>query len=216
MQKQTQNYILLIMNCVRYTDKAELQKTNWLQKLPSFLIYYHVVGLPLLETEFLFSEKERILYVRVADDYNSLPQKVIAAYEAINTCYDFKYIFKTDDDQQVSNTRFFEMIKRLIKREPCRSIPHYGGHIIDVRKPYLSEYHKIHPELPVDLPILATKYCSGRFYFLSFSAINSLIKKKKAFVTEYLEDYAIGFHLDDFWKEDMLHIQTDRYLTDFK
>ena len=212
INKRTQEYILLIMNCVRYKDKANLQKMTWLQSLPPFLIYYHVIGLPSLDTEFIFSEKERILYVRVADDYNSLPQKVIAAYEAINRQFKFKYIFKTDDDQEVLNERFFEMVQGLIER---RNRPNYGGKIINVLKPYFSMYNRIHPELPPDLPILTTTYCSGRFYFLSFNAVQNLIQKKNLFATEYLEDYAVGYHLDEQLKEDTLDIQSDRFLNDF-
>ena len=210
--KRNQDYLLLIMNCVRYKDKAKLQKMTWLQSLPPFLIYYHVIGLPSLDTEFIFSEKERILYVRTGDDYNSLPQKVIAAYEAVNRQFNFKYIFKTDDDQEVLNERFFEMVQGLIER---RNRPNYGGKIINVLKPYFSMYNRIHPELPADLPILTTTYCSGRFYFLSFNAVQNLIQKKNLFVTEYLEDYAVGYHLDEQLKEDTLDIQSDRFLNDF-
>jgi len=124
----------------------------------------------------------------------------------------FKYIFKTDDDQEVLNERFFEMVQGLIER---RNRPNYGGKIINVLKPYFSMYNRIHPELPPDLPILTTTYCSGRFYFLSFNAVQNLIQKKNLFATEYLEDYAVGYHLDEQLKEDTLDIQSDRFLNDF-
>jgi hypothetical protein len=154
------------------------------------------------------------LYVKVGDDYNSLPKKVIAAYDAINKTYQFKYIFKTDDDQILSNTKFFDMLTGLIKaKQPC---PHYGGHIVDVKQPYLSEYHRIHPELPAKIPLYVTKYCSGRFYFLSSEAVKCLISKRERIEREYLEDYAIGFNLHESFKQDMLLISTEKYFTDIE
>jgi hypothetical protein len=54
---------------------------------------------------------------------------------------------------------------------------HYGGYIVDVKQNYLSQYHKIHPELPEYLPILQTKYCSGRFYVISKHAITNVLSE---------------------------------------
>ena len=100
----------------------------------------------------------------------------------------------------------------LVKRIPKI---HYAGQIINVDKPYLSQYHNIHPELPENLPILETKYCSGRFYVLSDLAIQQLISKKAQISKEYLEDYAIGYYLEPILKKNMLYIQTNKYFYDF-
>jgi hypothetical protein len=94
--------------------------------------------------------------------------------------------------------------------------PHYGGYIVDVKQPYLSQYHRIHPELPKELPLYKTKYCSGRFYFLSKSAISSLINKREDIIKEFLEDYAIGFNLDDRFKTNILNISTNHFFTDIE
>jgi hypothetical protein len=209
-----QDYILLIMSCKRYEHKAQIQKDGWLLDLPPFLIYYHVIGNPSLNTDYLFSENDRILYVRIEDDYNSLPQKVIAAYNAIEKKYKFQYIFKTDDDQEVLNVRFFDMVKTLIEKN-TKVKHHYGGQIVEILQPYYSKYHLIHNELPPNLPILPLRYCNGRFYFLSSVAVKFLINKINYFVDEYFEDYAIGRHLDDNLKMNILHIQSDRFLHDY-
>ena len=66
------------------------------------------------------------------------------------------------------------------------------------------------------MPILQTKYCTGRFYFLSREAINDLLGKKQNIVKEYLEDYAIGYNLDDTFKIGMLHITTNKFFTDIE
>jgi len=214
----SQDYILLIFNCYKYRHKAQKQKETWIPLLPSNLLYFHVLGDPNLETDFKFLTNDNILLVKVEDDYNSLPKKVIRAYQAILKTYEFKYIFKTDDDQQVTNIKIFETIISLLDKkyeDPDQKI-HYGGHIVDVKQTYQSQYFRIHAELPQDLLVKATKYCSGRFYFLSLNAVRFLVEEKKELIeSEYLEDYAIGYYLSDQYKTRMLPLDTNKYFIDF-
>jgi len=207
-----QEYIMLIMNCKKYLKKAEFQKQTWLPNIPSYLKYYHVLGDESLEEEFKFDNENNILLVKVADDYNSLPKKVIAAYNAVFETFNFKYIYKTDDDQILVRDNFLGILRELISRTPRI---HYGGHII-ITENYLSQYHRIHPELPANLPIFKTKYCSGRFYFLSDKAVEYLISKRHLIEKEYLEDYAIGYYLDPKFKINMLGMTTNRFFKDIE
>lgn len=209
-----QEFILLIMNCKKYYKKAKFQKMTWLKNIPSYLKFYHVIGDDSLDKEFTFDEESQILWVKTGDDYNSLPNKVITAYNAIYQTFNFKYIFKTDDDQILVKSQFFDIVCGLINK----TLPklHYGGYIVDVPKPYLSQYHKIHPELPVHLPILQGKYCSGRFYFLSKSAVSGLLSKRENISKEFLEDYAIGYNLDSYFKTNMLNLLTNNFFTDIE
>ena len=209
-----QEFIMLIMNCKKYAKKAKFQKMTWLPNIPAYLRYYHVIGDEALETAFKFDDANNVLWVKVADDYNSLPKKVIAAYEAVFDTFQFKYLFKTDDDQVLVKPQFFDTIRGLI--ESAMPPIHYGGYIVDVKQPYLSQYNKIHPELPSQLPLYVTKYCSGRFYFLSKSAISSLINQRDRIAKEYLEDYAIGFYLDKRFKTNMMNISTNKFFTDIE
>lgn len=209
-----QDFIMLIMSCKKYEKKALFQKQTWLPKVPTYLRYYHVIGDLNLDTAFKFDNDNNILWVKVADDYNSLPKKVMAAYSAVYDTFDFKYLFKTDDDQILVNGKFFDTITALILNKTPKT--HYGGYIVDVPRPYLSQYHKIHPELPSYLPILQTKYCSGRFYFLSKSAITNLLNKRENVEKEYLEDYAIGLNLDIIFKKDIMSISTNKFFTDIE
>lgn len=212
-----QDYILLIFNCQKYRFKAEKQKDSWLPKIPSNLFYFHVLGDPNLETDYQFLTEDNILLVKVEDDYNSLPKKVIRAYQATLNTYEFKYIFKTDDDQQVTNIKIFETIISLLDKkyeDPDKKI-HYGGYIVDVKQTYQSQYYRIHAELPKNLLVKATKYCSGRFYFLSQDAICFLVEgKKQEIESEYLEDYAIGYHLTNLYKTNILPLDTNKYFVD--
>ena len=70
--------------------------------------------------------------------------------------------------------------------------------------------------MPSQLPLYKTKYCSGRFYFLSRSAMSNLINKRDLIEKEYLEDYAVGFNLDDRFKTNILSISTNQYFTDIE
>lgn len=217
----SQDYILLIFNCVNYRYKALRQHETWLKELPGLqnkLIYYHVVGDPNLHDDYIFDEEKRILWLRVPDDYNSLPKKVIHAYEAISKVYHFKYIFKTDDDQYVRPVKFFDTLIKVLNSRYAdfTNRVHYGGHVVNVKESYKSEYYRLHPELPQDLIVQKTQYCSGRFYLLSHMAVTSLLIKKDDICNEYLEDYAIGFHMPipDF-KEKILNLKTDEFFIDF-
>ena len=78
-----QEYIMLIMNCKKYLKKANFQKMTWLPKIPDYLTFYHVIGEPELDTRYKFDNENKILWIKVEDDYNSLPKKVIRAYEAV-------------------------------------------------------------------------------------------------------------------------------------
>ena len=213
-----QDYILLIFNCYKYRFKAEKQKETWIPLLPSNLVYFHVLGDPNLDADTKFIVEDNLLLVRVEDDYNSLPKKVIKAFEAVFSVYQFKYILKTDDDQQVTNIKFFNTIMSLLdkKYDDFETRLHYGGHIVNVNQTYQSQYYRIHAELPQDLLVKATKYCSGRFYFLSQDAVKFLVEEKKELIeAEYLEDYAVGYHLSHQYKTTMLPLDTNKYFTDF-
>jgi hypothetical protein len=209
-----QEFIMLIMNCVKYEKKALFQKMTWIKLIPPYLRYYHVIGDEKMETTYRFDEDNHVLRVKTKDDYNSLPNKVITSYQAVNETFNFKYLFKTDDDQKMSNLRFFDTISQMLLTKQPKS--HYGGYIVDVPKPYLSGYHNIHPELPKNLPIYQTKYCSGRFYFLSREAIENLISKRDKIKDEFLEDYAIGLNLDPIYKTHIFNIYTNKYFTDIE
>ena len=212
-------YILLVMNCIRYQNKAELQKDIWLSRLDS-IPYYHVLGNPKLDKEYVFDEKNKKLYVKTNDDYNSLPNKVIAAYQAALDYYpQLQYILKTDDDQVLQYKHpdtFFDKIVDMLEKNTHEQQIHYAGHIVNITTPYKSEYYRIHDELPKNMILDVTKYCSGRFYILSKDAISSLLKKRHYIEKEYLEDYAIGRHLDDRFKVNIKQLASNVFFKDLE
>ena len=216
MDAQPVSSLLLIMNCVKYEYKAAKQRETWLKGLQ--IPYYHVLGNPKLEANYQFIDQERILWVKTPDDYNSLPKKVISAYAAVQQSFPaIQYIFKTDDDQMLQSNnpnKFIDNINKMLERRMQTAKIHYSGNIVDVPKAYLSQYYRIHPELPKELPVYVTKYCSGRFYILSMEAVAYLITKRDLIFQEYLEDYAMGMHLHNRYKNPMLHLDTDIFFKD--
>jgi hypothetical protein len=211
-QGMQQDYILLIMNCIKYRYKAETQKETWLENLPANILYFHVLGDPEAKDPFYFDFEGHVLWVKTNDDYNSLPHKVISAYEAIQKTFSYKYIFKTDDDQMLKTDAFFPMITNLTNSMNPKV--HYGGYIVDVPFQHISKYYLIHPELPKNLLIEKIKYCNGRFYLLSKEAVRDLVSKKTDIQSQYLEDYGIGLYLDPKFKMNILPIDTKKYFED--
>lgn len=210
-EKINQETILLIMNCKKYRNKALFQKQTWIKDLSKELIYFHVIADPDLVENYIFNFEDRLLIVRTEDDYVNLPNKVIAAYKAINETFNFKYIYKTDDDQKVVNIKFFDKLTKYLRKNGNN----YGGFVINITEPQLSTYNLIHNELPKNLVLQATKYCSGRFYFLSKNAVVNLITKQTEINCEYLEDYATGYYLDAEFKKNMLFLDTSINFKDF-
>jgi hypothetical protein len=213
---EKRDFILIILNCKKYAAKALFQKVTWLNKIPLNLSYFHVIGDETMETDYKFDHESKTLWVKTPDDYVSLPKKVLAAHKAILETFEFKYLFKTDDDQILVDKTFFKNLMNMLIKTPATETIHYGGFIVDVKENYLSRYNEIHPELPKNLPLYKTKYCSGRFYFLSKIALCNLQTRKKFVENELLEDYAMGFHLHDMFKTTMKHIATNTYFTDIE
>jgi hypothetical protein len=205
---KTQDFILLIMNCEKYRQKAHRQKEGWLKQIPSNLIYFHVIGNVELSTEYQFDEANRILYVKTPDDYNSLPYKVITAYAAVDAEYTYNYIFKTDDDQHLTQPHLLQEWMNEIREYT----PNYGGRMITIHADHFSEYYHFHPELPRNVLMRRSQYCNGRFYILSKTAVMDLLRKREFFRSEYFEDYAVGYYMDFEIKSRFMPIQNDVFV----
>jgi len=208
-------YILLILNCEKYKNKAVRQKKGWLSKLNNNdLIYYHVIGSnkKCNDKEYIFDDINKILYVNTKDDYCSLPNKVISSFNAINNEYNYEYIFKTDDDQNLVKPNFFNSIIKIIENK--KNI-NYGGFLLNVNDHY-SRYYLVHSVLPKNLFLKKTSYCSGRFYLLSNKSINHLIKFYDNISQCVIEDHTIGLYLSDEFKSNGLYFDSNKIFKDIE
>ncbi len=204
------DFIFLIFTCKKYEHKALQQKETWLKHIPDNIKYYHVLGDPHMNLNYQLDKINNILYVRTPDDYNSLPQKVIMAYAAISHAYEYKYIFKTDDDQNLQSPTFLDSLTRMLSSPKY----HYGGEQVVIKQNHKSQYHTVHPELPPNIPLDATTYCAGRFYFLSALAVKYLCKHYIKFRRQYFEDHAVGLFLPDALKAHIMKIPVTLYFKD--
>lgn len=208
--KINKKYILLILNCEKYRYKAEKQKQSWLKNIDNNIEYFHIIGNKdkCGNCDYLFDNQNNILYTSTLDHYLSLPHKIITAIKAINETYDYEYIFKTDDDQDLVKP-LFETIIPLLESSKY----HYGGFSVSVPDHY-SKYYTIHNELSKDLFLKGTTYCNGRFYLLSKYAVQNLLEKEKEISNQIIEDHAIGLYLDKEYKEKCLILKTHKYFKD--
>jgi hypothetical protein len=205
------DYIFLVLNCEKYREKA--LKQDWLKSLPSFIRYYHVIGNKTRcdGADISIDEENHILYCNTLDDYNSLPSKVITTMKGVTENFNYKYIFKTDDDQQLIIPDFFMSFTKNL--ENYIPVCHYGGHIIRIKDHY-SQYWTVHSCLPKDLLLKETSYATGRFSFLSKWAVEDLISKKESIEKHVIEDHAIGYNLNPMFKTNMIHFDTRHIFID--
>lgn len=208
--------VVLILNCKKYKQKAEFQRQTWLrdietntQNAGASLVYYHVIGDPEMDTPYMFDHSGHWLYVKVKDDYCSLPAKVISAFAAVNEIYTYKYIFKTDDDQILIKPTFMGMFFKLLVAKGAN----YGGYCLTVPDHY-SSYYLVHNELPQKLFLEKTTYCNGRFYALSPAAIQALLHERNNISQRVIEDHAIGFYLPEEFKASLLSFDSNQVFID--
>jgi hypothetical protein len=206
------DYVLLILNCKNYRHKADLQRELWLSNIPESIQYFHIIGDKELcsDKSYYFDFDNKFLYVSTSDDYVSLPHKIITAFKAVNETFNYKYIYKTDDDQILIQPDFFSHLNQQLENiNNC----HYGGFSLRV-KTHVSKYNLVHPCLPDNLILNETLYCNGRFYLLSKKAVEHLLTKEEKIQTHCIEDHAIGLYLADELKENILHFNSNLVLKD--
>jgi len=206
------DYVLLILNCKNYKHKAELQKESWLRNIPESIYYFHIIGDKELcsDKSYYFDFDNKILYVSTNDDYISLPHKIITAFKAVNETFNYKYIYKTDDDQMLIQPDFFSNLDQQLKnKNNC----HYGGRRLRVRT-HVSKYNLVHPSLPNDLILQGTIYCNGRFYLLSKKAVEHLLTNEENIQKHYIEDHTIGLYLSKELKRNILRVDSNTAFKD--
>ncbi|NCA22182.1 MAG: hypothetical protein EBS86_13710, partial [Crocinitomicaceae bacterium] len=133
-------------------------------------------------------ENEKILYVKCRDTYECLPMKTYLSICAITDLFpNVQYVLKTDDDMQCNISNFKKMITDIEGYD-------YGGEIVETNE-YNSTYHypNVEPHSRVPFRIKHTKYCPGRFYFLSKPVCEEIKNNELYFNNHIFEDYAIGY-----------------------
>lgn len=179
----------MILNCQKYFHKRNIQRSTWLQNF-TIMPFFHIVGDPTLQTDFLFDNENHVITVNTPDDYISLPKKTYMAIKAIREHYpDIQYILKTDDDV---TCHLPELLKNL------EQIPQYdyGGFVRKIHMNMWSQHHYHSSNDREEKLVLACEYCSGPFYFLSQRAMDCILTRKEDFWTYVYEDNVVGYVLE--------------------
>ena len=110
---------------------------------------------------------KNIIYVKEKDDYLNVGSKLIEALEMLNKNYTFEYIFKTDDDQNITYDNSIIDIINIVKNKNY----FYGGKLRSVPTHLPTNHFIDRPELTKKILERAT-YANGRFTLFSNNSIN--------------------------------------------
>lgn len=178
--------VILIPACRKYRDKAMALRRTWIPQARFFgFRVYFVLGHPgLTETKL----KHDFLFVPCLDDYESLLLKLVYAYNFCLENFDFKYIYKIDDDCLVNIPNLVENILPSLDGRPyLAGAVHPAGFSINSKwhfgKCKNPVFHKEYftDRAPVD-------FAKGGYgYFLKKDALSILVSKIDVFRAELSE-----------------------------
>ena len=214
-------YILMILNCKKYYYKRYKQINNFLNnKILRGIKYFHVIGdkSKCNNKEYFIDRNANIIYTNTEDDYLSLPHKTICCMKALLENFNFEYILKTDDDQNLVVRHFFLLLDQQIekKRREKQNIDYFGN--LSIVKPHISHNYKIHKEdnFP-DNYIVGDHnvFSNGRFYGLSRRNAKDLVENKFDLIKKELcEDWAIAKYQNKDWRNNYFNISTNKIFKD--
>ncbi len=179
MQKTTGEIAVMIISCQKNQSHISFLRKHLYQRLN--LPYFFVIGKPNLSCDWVCESD--ILYVKSADDYNSLTAKVIKALECVYGLSNFKGILKFDDDVWIKNINEFLTFISWLKNDCAED---YFGRVVG-RDGFMSAwrarcYHwgrgetNILENEPYKKPNFA-QYCGGgEGYYLSRKSIKTIVE----------------------------------------
>ncbi|MEE2959752.1 MAG: hypothetical protein VYA34_03335 [Myxococcota bacterium] len=186
----------IVYSCQKYLDRAKIVH----EKIRSSITSKIIVGNP--DQQELFVEDGDITYLKVSDNYESLPLKTTAALEYAFLRYPQSACIKIDDDLDIQNPdQLFNSVQQSIE-----SKKHYFGHLMG-EDLHCKSWHfgkcetlKFNRQL-YGRPYLG-QWCNGPFYTLSREAIEAF----NYFNTRY-PSYISGELFEDKYVGDVLRNQ---------
>ena len=184
---------LLILSHQKSTYRED-QKKYLLENNNDKFIFYYFIGDQKLKNNYKVDEKNKIVYLKVADNYESLSLKTYYAIKFISEKYLTKIsgIFKTDDDIRLD----------LDKLSDCIDINQdskYFGLVAD-SPAYKSTYHfgKCESDLLNKRSILipACRYCAGGGYYISKSLVANVLNSRAIYENIIFEDVCMGLSMN--------------------
>jgi hypothetical protein len=180
------------------SNHREKQRKHLLETDHENLIFYYFIGDPSISEEYKVDENNNIVYLKVPDNYESLPLKTQAAVSFVNKNYSdtIKGMIKTDDDIDLDLEKIYSCLSAYGDKD-------YFGIVTQIINPEnLSGWHmgKCESEelnrTPVRIPLCT--YCGGGGYYLSNNSISKISQSKEKYATMVFEDAATGYALNSF------------------
>jgi hypothetical protein len=183
---------IIIITCFKKIKQAMEQQNTWVSQLQSLGIRcLFVAGDPSLQHPELTGN---YLILPVEDSYECLPKKVFYAFSFVYRHYQFRYLYKVDDDAYV-NGIYFMYLHQILEGH------HYLGKGKTVGADFNRQWHqgKCQKDSLNRLPYPAQRitpgvtYARGEAgYFLSREALESLFPYERYIVSDLYEDKVIG------------------------
>ena len=185
----SKNIIILIITCAKNIKKISILRQLWVHQLKVFgITVLFVVGNNKTKPTYI---KDDIIFVNGSDFYEGLPEKIFQAYKFIYQNFQFKYIYKVDDDVIINP---LNLIKTRLKGD-------YIGIKKIVDKSFNRYWHKGKCKdsslnnigYPLNRIYYDTYHAKGESgYFLSKKAIDCIMKYEKYIITDLYEDKVFG------------------------
>ena len=189
-------YFLLILSHSKSVHRtSQIENLREQKDFDKFITYYFI-GIKDLKTEYQIDEKNKIVYLKIPDNYESLSLKTLKAINFINKEYkdSIKGVFKTDDDIDLNLHLLYKSLEENSEEK------YFGNKTTNIEPQ--SSYHYGKCENPTfnNLPLSVPKntdYCSGGGYFLHHSVLEDILKNDEPFYKIIFEDIAMGKCMKD-------------------
>ena len=162
------------------------------------LLIYYFIGDPSLEEEYRVDEDNNVVYLRVADNYESLPMKTYGAVKfALENFKDQIYgLLKTDDDIELDLSKIYPYLQEH------KDVP-YCGITTKITDPNnLSYWHMGKCEsqelnrTPHRVPL--AEYCAGGGYYLNLDSMKKIVDSRNMYEGMIFEDASTGHVLNSY------------------
>ena len=176
----------------------ESQREHLLKSNSGEFIIYYFIGDPSMKEEYRVDEENNVVYLRVPDNYESLPLKTYGAvkFALDNYSDEIHGLLKTDDDIELNLEKIRQYL--LIHKD----IP-YCGITTKITDPNnLSYWHmgKCESEVlnrtPHRVPL--AEYCAGGGYYLNLDSMQKIVDSRSMYEGMIFEDAATGHVLNSY------------------
>lgn len=191
-------FFMAILSHKKSTHRESQRKYLLENNIEGKFFIYYFIGDPSLSEDYKVDEENNVVYLKVPDNYESLPQKTHGAIKFVYENFKNKVrgMIKTDDDIKIDLIKVYELLIGW------GNTP-YMGITTEITDPNnFSSWHmgKCESEelnrTPFRVPVC--KYCGGGGYYLNLDSIEKASSSGEIYKTMIFEDAATGFVLNSF------------------